>query len=70
MPMGDGTGPGGSGSGRGRGRGRDKAGAGAEWVASARGRAAIVFAPSAENSRSIWLRNRALRENARVAEHP
>ncbi len=48
----------------------DKAGAGAEWVASARGRAAIVFAPSAENSRSIWLRNRALRENARVAEHP
>ncbi len=47
----------------------DKVVAEAAWVASARGRVAAAFAPSAEKSRSIWPRNRALRESARVAEH-
>lgn len=48
----------------------DKAAVGAEWVASARARAAIVFAPSVEKSRSIWPRNRALRRSARAAGLP
>jgi len=48
----------------------DKAGAEVEWAVSVRDRPAIAFAPSAEKSRSMWPRNRALRENVRDAERP
>lgn len=48
----------------------DKAGAEVEWAGIARARPATAFARSAEKSRSMWPRNRALRENVRDAERP